>query len=110
MECSLAKPPADQKSSGGPNSQKPALLPTYPPRLGYGLVGGAYGALGAGYGGAGFGQVRCPVLCRTVEVCTDILLSFSVCTLPALQLAGKSNKYGYGHGRTPHGHAISLKY
>lgn len=76
LECSLAKPPADQKSSGGPNSQKPALLPTYPPRLGYGLVGGGYGALGAGYGGAGFGQVRCPVLCRTVEVCTDILYLF----------------------------------
>uniref|UniRef100_A0A5B6ZDM4 RRM domain-containing protein n=1 Tax=Davidia involucrata TaxID=16924 RepID=A0A5B6ZDM4_DAVIN len=56
LECSLAKPQADQKSSGGPNSQKSALLPSYPPRAGYGLVGGAYGALGAGYGGAGFGQ------------------------------------------------------
>lgn len=30
--------------------QKPGLLPSYPPRAGYGLVGGAYGALGAGYG------------------------------------------------------------
>ncbi|CAL5419700.1 unnamed protein product [Camellia sinensis] len=56
LECSLAKPQAEQKSSGGPNSQKSALLPSYPPHVGYGLVGGAYGALGAGYGGAGFGQ------------------------------------------------------
>ncbi|KAH7837352.1 hypothetical protein Vadar_012856 [Vaccinium darrowii] len=83
LECSLAKPPADQKSQqpalfptyppadqksqqpalfptyppADQKSQQPALLPTYPPPwLGYGLVGGAYGALGAGYGGAGFGQ------------------------------------------------------
>lgn len=45
LECSLAKPQA--------NSQKPALLPTYPPHLGYGMVGGA---IGAGYGAAGFAQ------------------------------------------------------
>ncbi|THF96480.1 hypothetical protein TEA_017076 [Camellia sinensis var. sinensis] len=57
LECSLAKPQlTDQKSSGASNSQKSALLPRYPPGLGYGLVGGAYGALGAGYGAAGFGQ------------------------------------------------------
>ncbi|KAJ9184493.1 hypothetical protein P3X46_004210 [Hevea brasiliensis] len=56
LECSLAKPQADQKSSGGPNSQKSVLHPTFPPRLGYGLVGGTYGALGAGYGAAGFAQ------------------------------------------------------
>ncbi|KAF8395396.1 hypothetical protein HHK36_019342 [Tetracentron sinense] len=56
VECSLAKPQADQKSTGGPHSQKSGLLPSYPPRAGYGLVGGAYGALGAGYGAAGFAQ------------------------------------------------------
>nr|POE96215.1 hypothetical protein CFP56_65295 [Quercus suber] len=38
---------ADQKS-GGSNSQKEQLLPSYPPRVGYGLVGGPYSALGAG--------------------------------------------------------------
>ncbi|KAJ7947999.1 Heterogeneous nuclear ribonucleoprotein like [Quillaja saponaria] len=47
LACSLAKPQADQKSG---------LLPSYPPRVGYGMVGGTYGALGAGYGAAGFGQ------------------------------------------------------
>lgn len=56
LECSLAKPQADQKS-GGSNSQKSGLLPSYPPRAGYGLGGGAYGSLGAGYGAAGFAQV-----------------------------------------------------
>ncbi|KAF2296454.1 hypothetical protein GH714_038244 [Hevea brasiliensis] len=45
----LAKPQADQKSSAGTNLQKSVLHPTFPPRLGYGLVGGTYGALGAGY-------------------------------------------------------------
>ncbi|XP_051114067.1 heterogeneous nuclear ribonucleoprotein Q [Andrographis paniculata] len=49
VECSLAKPQADQKSSGGSNSQKTPLLPSYPPRMGYGLVGSPYGALGAAY-------------------------------------------------------------
>lgn len=57
MECSLAKPQADQKS-GGSNSQKSGLLPNYPPRVGYGFVGGAYGAVNAGYGASGFGQVK----------------------------------------------------
>ncbi|GKU93819.1 hypothetical protein SLEP1_g7382 [Rubroshorea leprosula] len=56
LECSLAKPQADQKSVGGSNSLKPGLLPTYPPHVGYGLVGGAYGSLGAGYGVAGIAQ------------------------------------------------------
>lgn len=57
LECSLAKPQADQKSSGGSsNSHKAALLPSHPPRVGYGLVGGPYGALGAGYGAPGYGQ------------------------------------------------------
>lgn len=57
LECSLAKPQADQKSTGVFNSQKSAILPSYPPRAGYGMVGGAYGAAGAGYGavGAGYG-------------------------------------------------------
>ena len=56
MECSLAKPQADQKA-GGSNSHKSGLLPTYPPRVGYGLVDSAYGALGAGYAAAGFAPV-----------------------------------------------------
>lgn len=56
LECSLAKPPADnKKNDSGSNSQKPALLPAYPSRIGYGLVG-PYGALPAAYGVAGFGQ------------------------------------------------------
>ncbi|XP_022957931.1 heterogeneous nuclear ribonucleoprotein Q-like [Cucurbita moschata] len=55
LECSLAKPQADQKS-GGSNSQKSGLLPNYPPRVGYGFVGGAYGAVNPGYGASGFGQ------------------------------------------------------
>lgn len=58
MDCSLAKPQADQKSPGAANSNKSTLLPNYPTRIGYGMVGGAYGAMGAGFGGAGFGQVR----------------------------------------------------
>lgn len=58
MECSLAKPQADQKTSGGAsNSQKVALLPHHPPHVGYGLVGSPYGALTAGYAGAGYPQV-----------------------------------------------------
>ncbi|PWA55666.1 RNA recognition motif domain, Nucleotide-binding alpha-beta plait domain protein [Artemisia annua] len=57
LECSLAKPQADQKTSGGAsNSQKVALLPHHPPHVGYGLVGSPYGALTAGYAGAGYPQ------------------------------------------------------
>ncbi|XP_057751151.1 heterogeneous nuclear ribonucleoprotein Q-like [Arachis stenosperma] len=52
LNCSLAKPQADQKS-GGSNLQKPGLLPSYSPHIGYGLVG----ALGAGYGSPGFAQM-----------------------------------------------------
>ncbi|KAF5192761.1 heterogeneous nuclear ribonucleoprotein R-like, partial [Thalictrum thalictroides] len=59
IECSLAKPQADGKGEG--SAQKSALLPSYPPRMGYGLGTGAYGGIGAGYGGAGFGQ-NCGVL------------------------------------------------
>lgn len=59
MECSLAKPQADQKSSGASNSFNSAVLPAYPPPLGYGMVGGGYGAVGAGYGAAGFAPVTC---------------------------------------------------
>ncbi|KAF7823225.1 heterogeneous nuclear ribonucleoprotein Q-like [Senna tora] len=55
LECSLAKPQSDQKS-GGSNTQKSGLLPSYPPNVGYGLVGGAYGGFGAGYGAAGLAQ------------------------------------------------------
>lgn len=62
LDCSLAKPQVDQKSFGVENSHNSALLPTYPPYLGFGMIGGAHGAVGAGFGGAGFGQVqvRCP--------------------------------------------------
>ncbi|XVF46918.1 hypothetical protein PTKIN_Ptkin03bG0067000 [Pterospermum kingtungense] len=57
VECSLAKPQADQKTSGVSSSQNSAFLPNYPPHVGsYGLVGGAYGALGSGYGVAGLAQ------------------------------------------------------
>ncbi|XP_044506317.1 heterogeneous nuclear ribonucleoprotein Q-like [Mangifera indica] len=56
LECSLAKPQADQKSTGGPVSQKPSLLQSYPPHIGYGLAAGAYGALGAGFGAAPLAQ------------------------------------------------------
>lgn len=59
MECSLAKPQADQKSSGASNSFNSAVLPVYPSPLGYGMVGGGYGAVGAGYGAAGFASVTC---------------------------------------------------
>lgn len=58
MDCSLAKPQADQKSSGAANSQMSTLLPTYPPHIGFGMIGGGYGSVGAGFGGAGFAQVR----------------------------------------------------
>ncbi|XP_068656312.1 heterogeneous nuclear ribonucleoprotein Q-like [Aristolochia californica] len=55
LYCSLAKPQAnDQKPESGPNTQKAALIPNYPPRVGYGLP--PYGAFGAGYGAAGFAQ------------------------------------------------------
>ncbi|KAL2953719.1 hypothetical protein AAZX31_19G181100 [Glycine max] len=43
LECSLA------------NSHKPAVLPAYPPHLGYGGMIGS--AIGAGFGTAGFAQV-----------------------------------------------------
>ncbi|KAM3324930.1 heterogeneous nuclear ribonucleoprotein Q [Capsicum chacoense] len=56
LECSLAKPQADQKSSGGSSSQNGVTLPTYPPRIGYGMMGSPYGALGAGFGGPGVAQ------------------------------------------------------
>ncbi|CAI9105646.1 OLC1v1004622C1 [Oldenlandia corymbosa var. corymbosa] len=55
VECSLAKPQAEQKSTGVLNAQKSALLPSYSPPVGYGLVGGAYG-VGAGFGAANFAQ------------------------------------------------------
>ncbi|CAN1277391.1 Heterogeneous nuclear ribonucleoprotein Q [Linum perenne] len=55
LDCSLAKPQADNKPSGGNSSQKPAVSTSFPPRLGYGLVGNPYGALG-GFGAAGFPQ------------------------------------------------------
>ncbi|KAL2345239.1 hypothetical protein Fmac_006524 [Flemingia macrophylla] len=54
LDCSLAKPHVNSKSSGAANSQNSVVLPTYPPHIGYGIVGGAYGAIGPGYGAAGF--------------------------------------------------------
>ncbi|XP_050370978.1 heterogeneous nuclear ribonucleoprotein Q-like [Argentina anserina] len=59
LECSLARPQADQKS-GGSNSQRSGLIANYPPRSAYGVPGGAYGALGSGYGPAGFPQPLIP--------------------------------------------------
>ncbi|XP_021279000.1 heterogeneous nuclear ribonucleoprotein R-like [Herrania umbratica] len=56
VECSLAKPQADQKTAGSSSSQNSGFLPGYPPHVGYGLVGGAYGALSPGYGVAGLAQ------------------------------------------------------
>ncbi|KAL6519350.1 hypothetical protein OROGR_018670 [Orobanche gracilis] len=56
VECSLAKPQTEQKTSGVSNSHKAGIFPSYPPRMEYGLVGPPYGALGAGYSGAGFAQ------------------------------------------------------
>lgn len=84
LECSLAKPQADEKA-GGSNSQKSALLPNYPPRVGYGLVDGAYGGLGAQYGAAGFAPVSNVQMCHSThlsvhfssrEICIDSLWSF----------------------------------
>ncbi|KAI9074422.1 hypothetical protein K1719_043616 [Acacia pycnantha] len=60
LECSLAKPQVDK--SGGSNTQKSGLLPSYPPHVGYNLIGGAYGGLGAGYGAAGLAQVAHPMI------------------------------------------------
>lgn len=84
MDCSLAKPQADQKTSGSLNAQKSVLHPSYPPRLAYGMVGGAaYGALGAGYVPTGFAQVKCnpfqsiPNLpCHMVVHLLDVYLIF----------------------------------
>ncbi|GAA0167627.1 hypothetical protein LIER_40420 [Lithospermum erythrorhizon] len=56
LQCSLAKPQADQKPSSGTNLQRTPMYPSYQPPLGYGLVGPSYGAIGAGYGAAGFGH------------------------------------------------------
>lgn len=49
LECSLAKPPADNKGETSSNAKKGAVLPNYP--VGYGVMGSPYGAL------PGFGQV-----------------------------------------------------
>jgi len=78
LDCSLAKPQADQKSSGGTNLQKSVLHPTFPPRLGYGLVGGTYGALGAGYGAAGFAQVRGYSIPASLPPSLSVSLSLSL--------------------------------
>ncbi|WOK99167.1 heterogeneous nuclear ribonucleoprotein R [Canna indica] len=51
LDCSLAKPPSDNKKVEITSSaQKAALLPNYPPRIGYGVLGGAYGSLAPGLG------------------------------------------------------------
>ncbi|XP_010527560.1 PREDICTED: heterogeneous nuclear ribonucleoprotein R [Tarenaya hassleriana] len=56
LDCSLAKPQADQKAPVVQNLQKPQLQPNYPPLLGYGMGAGGFGALGVGLGAAGFSQ------------------------------------------------------
>ncbi|XP_017698930.2 heterogeneous nuclear ribonucleoprotein Q-like [Phoenix dactylifera] len=48
LECSLAKPPADNKGETSSNAKKSALIPNYP--VGYGVMWSPYGAL------PGFGQ------------------------------------------------------
>nr|GMD03755.1 heterogeneous nuclear ribonucleoprotein R [Ipomoea batatas] len=50
LDCSLAKPQADKKPSGGSNLQKGTTFPIYPPRLGYGMVGAPYSGVAAGIG------------------------------------------------------------
>ncbi|CAI0398311.1 unnamed protein product [Linum tenue] len=51
LECSLAKPQADQKAVGLSNIQNPGILPSFPPYAGYGLGGAAaYSPLATGYG------------------------------------------------------------
>ncbi|XP_039041314.1 heterogeneous nuclear ribonucleoprotein Q-like [Hibiscus syriacus] len=56
VECSLAKPLTDIKSTHrGSSSETSGFLP-YPPHIGYGLIGGSYGAVGPGYGVAGLAQ------------------------------------------------------
>ncbi|KAE8668433.1 putative ATP-dependent helicase [Hibiscus syriacus] len=55
LECSLAKPQADQKSSGGSGFQNSTLDSSFPP-MGFGLPAGAYGGLGMGFGPVGYGQ------------------------------------------------------
>ncbi|CAN1294400.1 Heterogeneous nuclear ribonucleoprotein Q [Linum perenne] len=56
LECSLAKPQADQKAVGLSNIQNAGILPSFPPYAGYGLGGAAYGSLSTGYGAAPFAQ------------------------------------------------------
>ena len=70
------------------SSQNSGFLPSYPPQVGYGLVGGAYGALGPGYGVAGLAQVRYLSMCMYRHVltasvsagdCLVIVFSFYLC-------------------------------
>jgi hypothetical protein len=75
LECSLAKPQSDQKSSGGSNSQKAAVLPTYPPPVGYGLVGATYGALGSGFGQVSFSSSS---LSLSLSVSLSLAYSYSL--------------------------------
>ncbi|KAJ4846741.1 hypothetical protein Tsubulata_010224 [Turnera subulata] len=56
LEYSLAKPQTEQKPFGWSNSQKPGLLPGYPPGVGCDLLGSTYSTFGAGYGAEGFAQ------------------------------------------------------
>ncbi|CAI0398306.1 unnamed protein product [Linum tenue] len=57
LECSLAKPQADQKAVGLSNIQNPGILPSFPPYAGYGLGGAAaYSPLATGYGASPFAQ------------------------------------------------------
>lgn len=61
LDCTLAKPQADQKGNNNnatvQNIQKSQLQPNYPPLLGYGMAPSPFGALGA-FGASAYSQVR----------------------------------------------------
>lgn len=98
LECSLAKPQTDQKSFGAQNLQKSAMLPnpTYPPHLGFGMVGAGYGAIGAGFGGAGFAQVRCHFSSLRITNFRMFFADGSVETLAAHDLWSGTNSCRHG--------------
>uniref|UniRef100_A0A1J3G7A1 Heterogeneous nuclear ribonucleoprotein Q n=1 Tax=Noccaea caerulescens TaxID=107243 RepID=A0A1J3G7A1_NOCCA len=59
LDCTLAKPQADQKGNNNnatvQNIQKSQLQPNYPPLLGYGMAPSPFGALGA-FGASAYSQ------------------------------------------------------
>ncbi|OIV99274.1 hypothetical protein TanjilG_17084 [Lupinus angustifolius] len=105
LECSLAKPQADQKS-GGSNTQKPGLLPSYPPQVGgYGLLGGPYGALGAGYGAPVLQQVKAVYVKNLPKNVTQEQLKklfehhgkITKVVLPSAKSGQEKNRIGFVH-------------